>query len=281
MSEPQSNVAAAKTLEKTSVTAETDLEAGVSVTSAAAPIWPKTVTEDAFNAPKGEWEFARKVYAVIALQFLLAAAMINAVTYVPSVRRVLMADAPFGPYFFAAVFLTCALTGVPLLLDSPPSSNLSDRAVDHFREKHPVNLLLLGVVTACFSASIAILSCIFTYFGVVILYSMGLTVVGAMSVILFTFWAVMRNYDEYTFIWPHLFSWFIMLAVLFAIQGSMAHVGRIDMALFGCCVAMLFSVFTTYDINKLICRHSYNEHVFAVITMYLDFIKLPTHLCSP
>ena len=54
------------------------------------------------------------------------------------------------------------------------------------------------------------------------------------------------------------------------------------MTVLGCLVTMLFVAFIVHDIELLIKRHKYKEHIFAAISLYPDLINLVvSFLLSP
>uniref|UniRef100_A0A453GLC1 Uncharacterized protein n=1 Tax=Aegilops tauschii subsp. strangulata TaxID=200361 RepID=A0A453GLC1_AEGTS len=84
-----------------------------------------------------------------------------------------------------------------------------------YRQKHPVNLLLLGVFTVAISFSVG-LTCAFTS-GKVILEAGILTIVVVLSLTAYTFWAARRGKD-FSFLGPFLFASLMILLVFGFIQ---------------------------------------------------------------
>ncbi|XP_039795748.1 protein LIFEGUARD 2-like [Panicum virgatum] len=149
-----------------------------------------------------------------------------------------------------------------------------------YREKHPVNLLLLCLVRFCFSLCIGILTSVFIPIGIAVLQSMILTEVAMINLIIYTFWAALRHY-KVTFLLPFLINHLLIFVVYLTIQVN-CPLGSANMTAVGCCVTMLFVLFIIHDMDLLIKRHKYKEHIFAAISLYPDLINLVvSFLLSP
>uniref|UniRef100_A0A8R7U2K1 BI1-like protein n=1 Tax=Triticum urartu TaxID=4572 RepID=A0A8R7U2K1_TRIUA len=110
-----------------------DIEAGTAV--------PKGTTE----SPELRWALIRKIYVVLCLQLLLTAAVAVVFVKVSSIPRFFVSSyAGLGLYVFILVF--------PFVVLCP---------LHIYRQKHPINLLLLGVFTVAISFSVG-LTCAFT-----------------------------------------------------------------------------------------------------------------------
>ncbi|KAF8700081.1 hypothetical protein HU200_034443 [Digitaria exilis] len=209
----------------------------------------KKVAEE--EDPRLRWAFVRKVYAILSLQFALTAAVSIVACYVRAIPRFFV-DGPAAAVWPVFVFILLSpLIGAPrfLPLSSPPYC---------LGEKHPTNLVLLGVFTLCCSLSIAV--------------STSTTLVSVVGLTLFTFWAVKKGY-EFTFMFPFLFTCLHVLLVYIIIQ-IFFPLGRVGMTIYGLLATLVFSGFIVFDTHMLLKRHTYNEYVIAAISLYLDVINL-------
>ncbi|XP_044336248.1 protein LIFEGUARD 2 [Triticum aestivum] len=139
-----------------------------------------------------------------------------------------------------------------------------------YRQKHPVNLLLLGVFTVAISSAVG-MTCAFTS-GKVILEAAILTTVVVFSLTAYTFWAVKRGKD-FSFLGPFLFASLIMLLVFGFIQ-ILFPLGKLTHMIYGALAALIFSGYIVYDTDNIIKRYTYDEYVWAAVSLYLDIINL-------
>ncbi|EMS68587.1 hypothetical protein TRIUR3_31749 [Triticum urartu] len=102
---------------------------------------PKGTTE----SPELRWALIRKIYVVLCLQLLLTAAVAVVFVRVRAIPHFFVSSyAVLGLYIFILIF--------PFIVMFP---------LHFYRQKHPVNLLLLGVFTVAISFSVG-LTCAFT-----------------------------------------------------------------------------------------------------------------------
>lgn len=141
--------------------------------------------------PRLRWAFVRKVYSILALQFAATAGIAAAACYVRAVPRFFEHGRPAAvwPTFIAIAVSPLIGAPLPLSLPSDLGSCLLRAGVGNgkgtdtgclpfgvcafffffgvcacaamipmirYRERHPVNLVLLGVFTLCCSLSIAV-----------------------------------------------------------------------------------------------------------------------------
>ncbi|CAD6226567.1 unnamed protein product [Miscanthus lutarioriparius] len=139
-----------------------------------------------------------------------------------------------------------------------------------YHEKHPVNLILLGLFTVAISFSVG-LTCAFTS-GKVILESAILTTVVVLSLTAYTFWAVNRGKD-FSFLGPFLFASLIVLLV-FALIQILFPLGKLSQMIYGGLASLIFSGYIVYDTNNIIRRFTYDQYVWAAVSLYLDVINL-------
>ncbi|XP_068650402.1 protein LIFEGUARD 4-like [Aristolochia californica] len=204
--------------------------------------------------PELRWAFIRKVYSILAVQLLCTVAMAAVVVSVrPIANFFVTTSAGLGVYIFIVI--------LPFIVLCPLYS---------YYQKHPVNFILLGLFTVSLSMAIGII-CAFTS-GLVILEAAILTAVVVVSLTVYTFWAASRGKD-FSFLGPFLFSSVIALVVFGLIQ-MLFPMGRITTMIYGCVAALIFSAYIVYDTDNLIKRYSYDEYIWAAVSLYLDIINL-------
>ncbi|KAK9160864.1 hypothetical protein Syun_007205 [Stephania yunnanensis] len=206
------------------------------------------------ESPDLRWGFIRKIYAILSIQMLLTVAVAAVVVFVH----------PIAPFFVSspaglAVYIVLCFT--PLIVLCP---------LYYYHQKHPVNLILLAVFTVAMSFVVG-LSCAFTK-GKVVLEAAILTAVVVVSLTLYTFWAAKRGHD-FNFLGPILFCSLLVLFVFGLIQ-LFFPLGKISVMIYGALGALIFSGYIIYDTDNLIKRYSYDEYVWAAVSLYLDIINL-------
>lgn len=212
------------------------------------------------EAPELRWSFIRKIYSIIAVQLLLTVFVASIVVTVRPVSQFFVTtNVGFGLYIFL-IFL-------PIILLWPLSK---------YYQKHPVNLILLGAFTVTMSIPIG-LSCAFTS-GKVILEAAILTAVVVVGLTLYTFWAAKRGQD-FNFLGPFLFSAVLVLLVFGLIQ-AFFPLGKVSTMIYGGLGAIIFAGYIVFDTDNLIKRYSYDEYIWAAISLYLDIINLFLSLLS-
>ncbi|KAL5203636.1 hypothetical protein ABZP36_008507 [Zizania latifolia] len=237
--------------------ADPDPELGASgekeAEAAAAVVSPRKVSEE--EDPRLRWAFVRKVYGILALQLAFTAAIAAVACAVKPVPRFLESGSLASWLVYIAILLSPLLVLWPML---------------KYREKHPVNLLLLGLFTLCESFTIGVFSSCFL--GKVVLQATILTAIAVFSLTIFTFWAAHRGHD-FSFMYPFLFASLLVLMAYLVIQIWFPQ-GRVGMTIYSCIATVLFSGFLVFDTHQLIKRHTYNEYIIAAISLYLDIINL-------
>ncbi|KAF7818355.1 BI1-like protein [Senna tora] len=223
---------------------KTDVEAG-----GARPLYPMML-----ESPELRWSFIRKVYSIITLQLL---ATVVVASIVVTVRPI----ATFFVSTSAGLALYIILIITPFIVMCP---------LFYYHQKHPVNYLLLGVFTVSLAFAVG-LTCAFTS-GKVILEAAILTAVVVISLTLYTFWAARRGQD-FNFLGPFLFGAVVVLMV-FALIQILFPLGKISVMIYGCLAAIIFCGYIVYDTDNLIKRYSYDEYIWAAVSLYLDIINL-------
>ncbi|KAJ4969423.1 hypothetical protein NE237_016124 [Protea cynaroides] len=220
-----------------------DVEAG------ARPLYPMML-----ESPELRWAFIRKIYCIITLQLLLTVAVAAVVVSVPPISRFFVSTG-------AGLALYIVLIIMPFIVLCP---------LYYYYQRHPVNMLLLAVFTISIAFAVG-LTCAFTS-GKVILESAILTSVVVLSLTLYTFWAVRRGHD-FNFLGPFLFGAILVLMV-FALIQILFPLGKLSVMIYGALASIIFCGYIVYDTDNLIKRYSYDEYIWASVSLYLDIINL-------
>ncbi|XP_031407852.1 protein LIFEGUARD 2-like [Punica granatum] len=219
------------------------------VESGARPLYPMML-----ESPELRWGFIRKVYSIVALQLLLTIA----------VAAVVVTVRPIATFFVtttAGLALYIVLIIIPFIILCP---------LYYYHQRHPVNYLLLGIFTVTLAFAIG-LTCAFTS-GKVILEAVILTAAVVVGLTLYTFWAAKRGQD-FNFLGPFLFGALIVLMV-FALIQILFPLGKISVMIYGCLAAIIFCGYIVYDTDNLIKRFTYDEYIWAAVSLYLDIVNL-------
>ncbi|KAF3326735.1 BI1-like protein [Carex littledalei] len=227
-----------------------DEEGGV-----AQPLYPAMV-----ESPELRWGLIRKIYSILTVQILLTVAVASFVVFVPPVTTFFVTTTPgLVLYIFLIIF--------PFIVLCP---------LRYYYQKHPVNLLLLGLFTVAISFAVG-LTCAFTS-GKVILEAAILTAVVVVSLTVYTFWAAKRGYD-FNFLGPFLFG-AIMTLIVFGLIQVFFPFGKITTMIYGGLAALIFCGYIVYDTDNIIKRYSYDEYIWASVALYLDIINLFLNLLT-
>ncbi|XP_077240169.1 protein LIFEGUARD 2-like [Tasmannia lanceolata] len=213
------------------------------------PLYPMML-----ESPELRWAFIRKIYSILTVQLILTIAVASVVVTVRPIANFFVSSAAgLGLYIFIII--------LPFIVLCP---------LYHYYQHHPINFLLLGVFTVSISFAVG-LTCAFTS-GKVILESVILTTVVVVSLTLYTFWASRRGHD-FNFLGPFLFGAILVLMVFGLIQ-VLFPLGRISVMIYGALAAIIFCGYIIYDTDNLIKRYSYDEYIWAAVSLYLDIINL-------
>jgi len=219
------------------------------VESGTEPLYPMML-----ESPELRWSFIRKIYSIVAVQLILTIA----------VGALVVTYRPISTFFVStrgglALYIVIIIT--PFIVLCPLS---------YYHQRHPVNYLLLAIFTASLAFSVG-LTCAFTS-GAVILESVILTTVVVVSLTLYTFWAAKRGHD-FNFLGPFLFGAILVLMVFAFIQ-VFFPLGRISTMIYGCLAAIIFCGYIVYDTDNLIKRYTYDQYIWAAVSLYLDILNL-------
>ncbi|XP_076931887.1 protein LIFEGUARD 2-like [Bidens hawaiensis] len=210
------------------------------------------------------WLFVRTIYSLVATQLLVTivvAAIIVShdpiVTFLTTTRG--------GFTYFLLLLTTTRVFTTPFIrffLMFP---------LYHYRHRHPVNYVCLGILSTVSMAFAVGFACAMTS-RKAILEATILTAVVVVSVSLFTFRAAKRGYD-FKFLGPFLFG-YLMVILVFGLIQTFFPPGRIVVMMHRWLVAKIFCGYIVYDTDTLIKRYTYDDFIWAAVALYLDVINL-------
>ncbi|KAG2545258.1 protein LIFEGUARD 2-like [Panicum virgatum] len=206
------------------------------------------------ESPDLRWAFVRKIYVILAVQLAMTAVVSGFVVKVPTISEFFVSsNAGIALYIFLII--------LPFIVLCP---------LHYYHQKHPVNLLLLGLFTVAISFAVG-MTCAFTS-GKVILEAAILTAVVVVSLTAYTFWAAKRGHD-FNFLGPFLFAALMVLMVFSLIQ-IFFPLGKISVMIYGGLASLIFCGYIIYDTDNIIKRYTYDEYIWAAVSLYLDVINL-------
>ncbi|KAJ7954986.1 BI1-like protein [Quillaja saponaria] len=197
------------------------------------------------------WGFIRKVYGILAAQIVL--------TTIVSFVTVLYT--PINDLLRGNSGLLLFLLFLPFVLLWP---------LHVYQQKHPLNLVFLGLFTLSISTTVGV-SCANTD-GKIVLEALVLTSAVVSSLTGYTFWASKKGKD-FSYLGPFLFTCLMILFVTGFMQ-LFFPLGPTSNAVIGGFGAVLFSGYIIYDTDNLIKRFTYDQYIWASVTLYLDILNL-------
>ncbi|CAH9099520.1 unnamed protein product [Cuscuta europaea] len=197
------------------------------------------------------WAFIRKVYGILAAQILLTTLVSAATVLYAPVNEILRTNS--GLLLFL-VFL-------PFIFLWP---------LHVYQQKHPLNFVFLGLFTTSLSLTVG-MSCANTD-GRIVLEALILTSAVVSALTGYTFWAAKKGKD-FSFIGPILFTSLFVLVLTGFIQ-MFFPLGSTSMAVYSAISAIIFCGYIVYDTDNLIKRFTYDEYIWASVTLYLDVLNL-------
>ncbi|XP_075506750.1 BI1-like protein [Primulina tabacum] len=197
------------------------------------------------------WGFVRKVYGILAAQIVLTTA-VSAVTVL---------YLPINDLLRGSSALLLFLLFTPFVLLWP---------LFVYQQKHPLNFIFLGLFTASLSITVGV-SCANTE-GRIVLEALILTSAVVSALTGYTFWASKKGKD-FSFMGPILFTSLFVLVLTGFIQMFFPF-GSTSVAIYSAMGAIIFSGYIVYDTDNLIKRFTYDEYIWASVTLYLDVLNL-------
>lgn len=193
----------------------------------------------------------RKVYGIIALQLVMTAIVAAVVATNVSVQHFLFAN--WG--FHLGLMLLSILGLIPLYI---------------YRQKHPLNLVLLGCWTPVFSVTVG-MACAY-YQPAIVLEALVITAAVVIGLTLYAFHATKRGVD-FSFMGPML-SGCLMALIVWSFVQMFWPPGPVGSTIFALLGAMLFSAYLVFDTQLLIQRYDLDDYIWASLNIYLDVINL-------
>jgi len=139
-----------------------------------------------------------------------------------------------------------------------------------YQQQHPLNFVFLGLFTASLSVTVGV-TCANTE-GIIVLQALILTSAVVSALTGYTFWASRKGKD-FSFLGPILFTSLIILVLTSFIQ-MFFPLGSTTVAIYSAMGAIVFSGYIVYDTQNLIKRFTYDEYIWASVTLYLDILNL-------
>jgi hypothetical protein len=200
---------------------------------------------------KLRWGFIRKVYGILAAQMVLTTIVSSITVFYSPVNELLKGNSGVMLFFLF----------MPFVLLWP---------LYKYQQRHPLNLIFLGLFTSCLSLTVGV-SCANTE-GKIVLEALILTSAVVSALTAYTFWASKKGKD-FSFLGPILFTGLVILLVTSFMQ-MFFPIGSTLNAVYGGIGAVLFSGYIVYDTDNLIKRFTYDEYIWASVTLYLDILNL-------
>ncbi|KAL3626194.1 BI1-like protein [Castilleja foliolosa] len=197
------------------------------------------------------WGFIRKVYGILTAQILMTTAVSAATVLYTPINDLLRDNSGFLLFL---VFLPFILLW-PLYV---------------YQQKHPLNFIFLGLFTASLSITVGV-SCANTE-GRIVLEALILTSAVVASLTAYTFWAAKKGKD-FSYLGPILFTSLFVLVLTGFIQMFFPF-GSTSVAIYSAISAIIFSGYIVYDTDNLIKRFTYDQYIWASVTLYLDVLNL-------
>ena len=200
--------------------------------------------------------FIRKVYGILSIQLLFTVASSSFFMFHEPTREFVLTTpsmltvAAFAPFGFL-LGLYC------------------------YKDRHPVNMVLLGGFTACMTYSVGVVCAAYyaNNMGLIVLQALILT--AAVFISLTTYVLVTKK--DFSFIGGGLFAG-LMILIVWGLMNSFFDFGlggRMVFSLFG---ALIFVGYILYDTSLLVHHFGPDDYVIAAVTLYLDIINLFLYL---
>ncbi|GFY98818.1 bax inhibitor-1 family protein [Actinidia rufa] len=216
---------------------------------AAEPLYPMML-----ESPELRWAFIRKIYSILSIQLLLT---VGVAAFVATLRPI-------------SVFLTTTGAGLAVYIVLIFMPFIVLWPMYYYHQRHPVNYILLAVFTVSIAFAVG-LSCAFTS-QKAILEAVILTTGVVVSLTLYTFWAARRGHD-FKFLEPFL-SVSLFVLILAGFIQLFFPLSRSFSVIYGVLASIVFCGYIIYDTDNLIKRYTYDEYIWASVSLYLDIINL-------
>ncbi|KAJ3673293.1 hypothetical protein LUZ60_006667 [Juncus effusus] len=212
----------------------------------------------AVKAGDHRWAFIRKVYAIVAFQFLITVGVSSAVYFVEPIAH-------FFKYSHAGLALFIIMCVVSLIV-------LTLMLCAY--KVHPTNLICLVIFTLLQGLTFGV-ACSFRK-GVIIYEASILIEIAVVTLTIYSFWANFRRYD-FSLFGPVLFM-LLEILIVFALIQIFIPFGKVSEMVFSIVAAVMFIGFLIYDTYNLIEHNDHDQYIIASIAIYLDILNLFVNL---
>lgn len=200
--------------------------------------------------------FIRKVYGILSVQLLFTAAAASFFMFHEPTRHFVLAT--------PSLMMTAAFAPFGFLL-----------ALFCYKDRHPLNMILLGGFTACLSYTTGVVCA--TYYangmGLVVFQALVLTATVFISLTSYV-WTTKK---DFSFLGGGLFAGLIIL-IVGGMMFSFFDFGLGGRMIFSLLGALLFVGYILYDTSLIMHHFGPDDYVVAAVTLYLDLINLFMYL---
>jgi len=194
--------------------------------------------------------FLRKVFGILSLQLALTCATAGYFMYNKAARSFVLAS--------PSLMTASIVLGLVLLF-----------ALFAYKDRHPLNLQLLGAWTLCQAIMVGTVCARFAQagMGAVVLQAAVLTMLVFVSLTMYT----LQSKRDFSFMGGALWSGLLIMMGWGVVQWLF---GFQHSSLYSLCGALLFSMFIIYDVHMVMKKIGVDDYILAVINLYLDIINL-------
>lgn len=193
----------------------------------------------------------RKVYGIVGLQLVLTAVVGYFVASSPALLSYVAGSLALQLLFFLGSFLLL----FPLYL---------------YQDRHPENMIFLGLWTALMSVSLGMACSL--YAPLVVLEAVALTAGVVTFLVLYAHYAVRKGLDFSPYL--PLLGGLLWTFVLWGFVQLFFHPGPAARTVYALLGALLFSAYLVVDAQMVATRFELDNYIWASVTIYLDIINL-------
>jgi len=200
--------------------------------------------------------FIRKVYGILAIQLLFTVAGACTCMFSESIRASVLGT--------PSMLMVASIAPFGFLL-----------GLYCYKDKHPVNLVLLGGFTLCMTYTVGVV-CAAYYeggYGLIVLQALILT--ASVFASLTTY--VMVTKKDFSWMGGALFSGLIIL-IIWGFMNSFFDFGLGGRMVFSLVGALIFVGYILSDTSLIIHHFGPDDYIIAAVTLYLDIINLFLYL---
>jgi len=208
--------------------------------------------------PEIKAAFIRKVYTILSMQLLLTVAGSATFMFVESAHDFALSS---KGVFYTALFLPFGVLF----------------ALMCYKDKHPINMFLLAVFTACEAYTVGVVCAIYQEqgYGIIVLQALLLTA------------AIFISLTTYVFVTKKDFSWMggaLSMGLMCLLMWSLLNMlfpmtfGGFGHSIFAFLGAILFSGYILYDTSVIMHHMGPDDYIMAAVSLYLDIINLFLYL---